>query len=208
MKKQSLLISTAIVFAIVITSCGGGGIGSSNKYLGKLPGLAKKYTTEIEELEKKAEEATDMDKAFKYAKEAENLEKEADKAIEDYVAENEFNEIVPFTTLSDVKYEVKEVKVSGASIERAQFIAKVRVTDDIKNKYGGLERYLFVYVKAVDKNGEILGEPTVFASPMGKKIELVKGAELEIKGGIKHLKDLGNLDKIVNITKEEYDNLK
>jgi hypothetical protein len=208
MKRQILFFAFALAISLTLSNCGNGGSVSKNKYLGKLPGIADKYSSELEELEKKAKEATDMDKAFKYAKEAELKEEEADKAIEDYVAENEFTEPIPFEQLADAQYEIQEIMVSGASLERINLKAKVKILEDMKSEYGNPIRNLFVYIKAVNDAGETIGHPTVMASSMGQKDDFTKDNVVELNGSVKYLSELGDLAKIQIISKEEYDKVK
>ncbi len=202
-KKTGLAtISLGIIF--FIASCGGG--TSTNEHLGKLPGIAKKYTEKIDKMEKELKECTDMQKAFKLDKEIKLLDEEADKAIEEYLASNPLNAF-PFEQKADYPFTINEVSINtknSSSISRIHLIAKVTINQDIKNKYGGFERTIFAYITAVDKEGNILkNKPDVFSSGFTKQ-EFTKGKEIELTGSIDEIDKLVNFDKFIFVSKEEY----
>ncbi len=207
LKKTGLAtISLSIIF--LLSNCGGG--TSTNEYLGKLPGIAKKYTEKIDKTEKKLKECTDMAKAFKLDKEIKLLDDEADKAIEEYLANNPLNAL-PFEQKADYPFTIQEVSVNtkySSSISQLQLITKVKIDQDIKSKYGGFERTIFAYVIAVDKEGNSLTErPGVFSSGFGKQ-EFKKGMEVELTGSIDDVQNLGKFEKFEFISREEYNKLK
>ena len=147
-----------------------------------------------------------MQKAFKLDKEVKSLDEEADKAIKEYLASNTLNAF-PYEQKADYPFTINEVLINtknNSSISRIQLIAKVTVDQDIKNKYGGFERTIFAYITAVDKEGNILKDkPDVFSSGFTKQ-EFTKGKEIELTGSIDEIDKLGNFDKFIFVSKEEY----
>ena len=141
-------IFVSIIF--LIASCGGG--TSTNDHLGKLPGIAKKYSEKIEKKKKELKECTDMQKAFKLDKGIKSLKNEANETIEKLLASNPIANI-PFEQKAEYRFTVKEVSVKKSSNSRISFLAKVIITEDILNDFGnppGYARSFFAYFKAVD----------------------------------------------------------
>lgn len=201
LKKTGLaIISLSIIF--LLANCGGG--TSSNEYLGKLPGIAKKYTEKIDKKEKELKECTDMGKAFKLDNEVKSLEDEADKAIEECLANNPLNAL-PFEQKADYPFTIQEVSVNttnSSSISRLQLILKVNIDEDIKYTI------LFAYINAVDKEGNsLIKRPGVFSSGFRNQ-DFTKGMEYEFTGSIDDVKNLGKFEKFIFISSEEYNKLK
>lgn len=203
MKKLSF-VSVLFVSAIMMTSCGGSS-EKENEYLGKLPSIVKNYKNDIDEKEKEAEEATDMEKAFELEKESELLEDEMDKAVEEYVNGNPelINKELPFQALPDTKYSVNKVTVSQLST-RLNLLFSLTIDEDLKNEYGGVEKSLFVYFKALDSEGKAIPEAISVATSFGSREPLVAGTNYEAQGSIR-IENLEDFAKIVQITKEEYE---
>lgn len=192
------------LFALVIflSSCGGGSV-SNNEFLGQLPGLSNKYNKNIEKLEVKLKECTDMNKAYEYEKKIKLLKEEAKKALAEYVESNEFSDI-PFQNLETNRFEVLEIKVKGTNRTRVNLAAKAKVKEDLKSKYGNMEKTFFAYIKAIDKDGNMIGKPTVMASDMANREPYTAGTEANMFGSLGPLYELESFNKIVIITKEEY----
>lgn len=203
MKSQNFIFAFFIGLGLIISSCGGGGL-SDNQYLGKLPALANKYDTQIDELKEKGKQATDMEKAFEYDKKYKLMKEEADNAIDEYMATAEFTTPIPFDNNPDYKFEVLEITISGASRSRVNLKAKVKIKEDLKNKYGGNEKYFFGYIKAVDKDGNTLGKPTAMSSSLSGGGPYLADAEAEISGSIGSLSEFIGFEKIIFISNEEY----
>ena len=160
--KRIVLAIICLSVVILLENCGGeSGVTTSNKYLGKLPGIAKKYTEKIDKIEEDIKECTDMTKAVKLDKERDLLDDEADKAVKEYLANNPLNAL-PFEQKADYPFTIKEVSVNlkySSSISRLQLITKVKIDEDIKHTT------LFAYIIAVDKEGNSLtNRPGVFVS--------------------------------------------
>ena len=208
MRKLNLLLTTIIGTTLLLSSCGGGGSLSENDYLGKLPSMANKYQTEIDGLKEKAKQATDMDDAFKYQKEYKLKKEEADKAIEEYMATAEFANPIPFENLPENKFEIEEITITGASRTRMNMEAKVKIKEDMKNEYGGNEKYFFGYFKAVDAEGNTLGKVGVFASKLSGGGPFTANMETTINGSLDKLSEMDNFNKLIFISRDEYNKLK
>jgi hypothetical protein len=207
MKKSILSVITSGLLILFFSSCGDS--KKNNSYLGELPSISKKYQDKQDELEEKTKTATDLNDAFKYGQEAKLAKEEGKKAIEEYLETKTFETPLLFDNNPENKYEILNLNVEGASMTRVNLIATVKINEDIKNKYGRLEKYLFGYIKAVDKSGTMLGKPTVLASAMGGQTEPLKaGTEVVLKGSIGNLREFEEFDKIVFLTKEEYEAVK
>jgi len=206
MKKFNVILLIGV--AVVLSSCGGASM-TDNTYLGQLPSISKKYQDLEDEYKEKGKKATDMDDAFKYDKEYKLAKDEGEKAVKEYLATYQFDTPIVFDANPDYQFEISDLKVDGASYTRVNLVLKATMKEDVKNKYGGFQKYIFAYIKALDSEGKIIGNPTVMASPMGGKLpKFEKGVEINIKGGIGNLRDFENFDRIVFISKEEYNKIK
>jgi len=201
---SSLILFVAIGF--VLSSCGDGGM-KDNTYLGKLPSISKKYQDKEEALEEKAKKSTDMEDAYKYSKEAKLVDEEGDKAIEEYLTTNTFEMPIPFDNNSESKYEILSLNIDNASMTRINLILTIKLKEDIKNEYGNFKKNIFAYIKAIDKSGSMLGKPGVMAfTYRGEKPEA--GTEATLKGSVGNLREFEEFDKIVFLSKEEYNAVK
>ncbi len=203
------IIGISVLFLLV--SCGEGGSGgTSNKYLGQLPGIAKQYIEEIDDLKKDLKESTDMEEAFSLDKEIDLLEEESDKAIEEYLVNNPITNI-PFEQQGDYKFTIKEVSVHpeyNSSASRLQFIAKITITEDIKSKYGNLSRDIFAYIKAVDKEGKSLTSRYGVMMNYNSRGPFKANMEVEMAGSLDGPADMVNFEKLVFVSLEEYEKQK
>ena len=207
MKSQNLIFALFIGLSLFVYSCGGSSF-SENQYLGKLPAIAAKYQVELDGLKEKAKQATDMNKAYEYEKKHKLMKEEADKAIDEFMITAEFMNAILFENNPDYKFEVMEITIDGASRKRVNLKAKVKIKEDLKNKYGGNEKYFFAYIKAVDKDGNTLGKPTAMSSSLSGGGPYLAEAEAEISGSIGSLSEFIGFEKIVFISKEEYKSTK
>ena len=150
-----------------------------------------------------------MEKAFELGREIEILEDEMDKSVEEYVKENPqlLNKELPFEGLPDTKYTINEVTVKNLSTSYLSAKFSLTVDEDLKNKYGGVEKSLLIYFKAIDSNEEDIPEALSVATSFGGREPLVAGANYEATGSIK-IEKLENFSKIVQISKEEYEEKK
>ncbi len=104
MRTNILTLVGFVTIMFLLAGCGGG--TSNNEYLGKLPGIAKKYAEKIDKKKKDLKECTDMQKSFKLHKELELLGDEADKSIAEYMASNPVPK-VPFEKRGTVRRSVE-----------------------------------------------------------------------------------------------------
>lgn len=192
--------------AILFTSCGDSSI-KENEYFGELPSIVKNYHNEIDEKEEEIDEATDMAKAFKLENEKELLEDEMDEAVDEYVNKNPelLNKELPFQALTDTKYTINKLLIDRISTS-LDIIFFLTVNEDIKNEYGGIEKNLIIYFKAIDAEGKTIPNTTTVATSFNR-VELVTGAEYEAKGRL-DFEDLEDFAEIVQITQEEYQKTK
>lgn len=208
MKRLNKFYTLLAGLSLVLAGCGGGGSVQENEFLGTLPGLAANYDTQLEELKQKAKESTSMDDAFKYDKEYDLLKEEADKKMEETFAATKFEKGIPFQGLESDRFTVETMTATGAGRTRLNLEATVKAKEDLKNEYGGWEKYIFGYIVVVDAQGGFLGDPTVLASAMGARPEYKAGDEIKMTGSIGPLKDFVNFAAIKFISKEEYESKK
>lgn len=205
--RKTFSFITAFAISIALVSCGGGGASmKTNEFLGELPSLEKKYYSEIKEKEKKAEECTDMEEAFKLSKEAELLEKEKKQKIEEYIAANPLTKPVPFEALEGTRYTINGLVINKAQSGNLNLKLSMKINEDIKNEYGGIEKSLFIYYKAVDSRGIDIPDSKTVATNF-KRIKLTTGTDYEAFGSWKssEIMKMEDFAKVVEITKEEYD---
>jgi hypothetical protein len=203
LKKMTIWV-LSFALLLVVSSCGSA-VLRENQTLGKLPALSEKYQNEIASYKEKAKQSTDMEEAFAMEKKFKLTKEEADQVINDYVAVNISEIAIPFEQPEESQFEVLDMHLKGASRTRMDLVSKVKIKEDLKNKYGGFEKYFFAYIKAVDKDGNTLGKPTVMSSGMGNRGPYIAGLEVPIEGSIGNLKYFVDFEKIVFISKEDYE---
>lgn len=198
---------SGIIIAFFLSGCGGSSSSgtSSNQYLGKLPGIAKKYKEEIGNKKKELQASTDLEKAFKLSKEAKILAKEADVRIAEYLAVHPILNI-PFEQKPNDRFKIKEVRVERASKSRIHFKASILITRDILNNWGnppGFSNHFFAYVKAVNKEGNSLTRRYGVLGSRGSG-PFKADTETELYGSLNGPADMVNFEKLVFISKEDY----
>jgi hypothetical protein len=212
MKNNILILLGFVTIVFLHASCGRGTNASDtyyNKYLGKLPGIAKKYTEKIDKKKKDLKECTDFEESFKLSKELELLDDEVDKAIDEYLASNPITN-VPFEQKADYQFKIKEVWIESASDYRINFKAKVTITEDIKNDWGyppGFAKNFFAYIIAVDKEGKSLTRKHGVMMNYTRN-PFKAGMEVEMYGSLDGTADLINFEKLVFVSKESLENPK
>jgi len=200
---------TIIGISVLLLLVGCGGETSSNEYLGKLPGMAKEYSEEIDGLKKDLKESTDMAESFSLDKEIDLLEEESDRAIEEYLASNPITDI-PFEQQGDYQFTVKELSIHpeySSDASRLQFIAKVTITEDIKKSFG-FARDFFAYIKAVDKEGKSLTRRYGVMMNYNNRGPFKADMEVEMYGSLDGPADMVTFEKLVFVSKEEYEKVK
>lgn len=210
MKKSFMsfrLIITVVIATFLLSSCGGGEV-STNEHLSSLPGMAKKYSEKIDNLEKEIKENTDQEEAFKLDKEKKLLKEEAEKAIEEYLTKNPITD-VPFEQKADYQFKINKVWVENASLYRIHYIANVTITSDIVNEYGNPKKNFFAFVIAVDKEGKSLTrKPGVLGNDWGNRGPFKANMEVEMKGSLDGPMDMADFENLVFISREDYDEAK
>ncbi len=187
---------------LLFISCGGTQ-NKNNKYFGELPSLSSKFEKQLNQLKKEIKETTDLEEAFKLDKEFKKLKETAKIEIEIYTNSFLFPEI-PFENLESDPFSVFELHVNGTNKNRVNLKGRVKIEEDLKNQYGGYQKSFFAYIKAVDQKGNLIGNPTVMASDMSNRGPFKAGAEVDVFGSIGPLCEFEDFDKIIFITKEEY----
>ncbi len=202
--KSFRLILSGLIVTLFLSGCGGSST-STNQYLGKLPGIAKKYQDKIGNKKKELQACTDLEKAFKLDKEAKILAKEADEKIAEYLAGNPITNI-PFEQKVDDRFKIIKVRVERASDSRIHFKANVLITKDILNNWGnppGFSNHFFAYVKAVNKEGNSLTRRYGVLGSRGRG-PFKADMKTELYGSLNGPADLVNFEKLVFISKEDY----
>ncbi|MCD4691867.1 MAG: hypothetical protein K8R79_03040 [Calditrichales bacterium] len=206
MKKKIILFICYVTIVFLFVSCGKSTNDVSNAFLGKLPSIEKKYADLLDEKEKEIEKCTDMKEAYKLAKEKKLLNKEKEKAIAEYVSAHPLNKDLPFQSLPDTKYNIKKVVVNKASSSNLNIKFLITINEDIKSKYGSIEKTLFIYFKALDSKGNYLPKSTTVATNF-KTIKLVAETEYEAFGSWqnKATRNMEDFAKIVEVTRDEWE---
>jgi len=209
MKNNNLTLLGFVTIVFLLASCDGGTSVSDtyhNKYLGKLPGIDKKYTEKIDKKKKDLKECTDFEKSFKLSKELELLKEERKTKIEEYVSANPLTKPLPFEPLSVTVYTIKDVTINKVSAGNLNIKFSLTINEDIKNKWGGIEKILFIYYKGIDSKGnEIQNSKTVATN--FKRQDLKAGIEYEAFGSwqTKAIINMEDFAKVVEITRKEYE---
>lgn len=199
-EKLKRIFGLVIIFLFI--SCGGT-TQKNNKYFGELPSLSAGFEKQLTQLEKEIKESTDLEEAFKLDKEYKKLKETATNEIEKYTNTFTFPEI-PFRKLESDPYSVLELYVNSANKTRVNLKGRVEIKEDLINQYGGFQKSFFAYIKAVDEKGNLIGKPTVMASDMSNRGPFKAGTEVDVFGSIGPLWEFEDFDKIIFITKEEY----
>lgn len=209
MKGNKIFSTWMIIFSLgfFMTNCGSSDV-PNNDFLGQLPALSDMYQSRIEEFKEKAKQATNINDAYKYEKQYQLTKEESDVAMSEYVNENLLNAPIPFDLDDNNIYDIIEVVIIGAHRTRLDIKGDVLIKKDIKNKYGGFKKYFFAYIKAVDIKGEMIGEPSLLSVNMRNGNPFIAGIRISLNGSISNLRYFGSFEKIVFITKKEYDKLK
>jgi hypothetical protein len=201
--KKLLAVFVAVIFTIALVQCGGNGsTGAENKYLGKLPGIAASYVAEYDELKADKKKVSDLNDALELKQKEDKLDEESVKAIEDEIKNLKLPVSIPFEgEVNTAEYELKEVKITGAKYNQVEFTATI-----LPKKTG---EYLFGYVRLTDAAGKLIAPPKdwcVFA--VNNMYNKNDGQQIEMKGYFRGLEKLGNLEKLVFKTREEYEKTK
>lgn len=205
---------TTIVVIFFLSSCGGG--VSNNKYLGELPGLAKKYSQEIDDLKTSLKASTDINESFGLKKELDNLKDEAKDAIKDYLAKNtlaplpfEQNAEYPFT-INEVTVDPKNKSISSLQLDAQIKFDKSLTAEELRNMFGGFGSAAWAYAKVLDSKGNYLGKSMFKLSVpySNEKYRVKEGTDYTMKGTIFKLGEMEDFAKLVFISKDDYNKQK
>ncbi len=190
--KRVFLFSISIILIIISTSSCKNKL-PENTYLGVLPALADKYQSQIEELEKKADKETNMEKAFEYTATAENLEQEARLSITEEWEKMEKPISIPFEQqVYTDHYIIKKVSIVDANYN----LIKIEGTAEIKMK----KARHFAYLRGIDSKGrEIPGWAVLMSyhNPLIGKQEIMKGS-------YNNIRNLADLQKFRAMSREYF----
>ena len=205
MKKLVYALSytaAALLAFFIIASCGGGSDSVvTNEHLGDLPSIAKNYVDKMETKKQEIKLNTDQGEAFKLYKESELLEEEAEKKVEEHLVAHPISGI-PFEMISKYPFTVKDISVFRCSDTRIEFKANITMTENHPKR-------LFVYIKAVDSEGNQLTRKNgVMGESSFTKKSFKEGEEIELSGSVDGPADLVNFDKLLLVSKEEYNKRK
>lgn len=194
--------ATALLAIFLFASCGGGSNSiETNEHLGDLPGIAKNYIDKMEAKKEEIKLNTDQDKAFKLHKESEILEDEAEKKVEEHLVAHPISGI-PFEMKSEYPFTIKDIAVKRCSDSRIEFKANATMTKNYPKR-------LFVYIKAVDAEGNQLTRKNgVMGESSFSKKSFKEGEEIELSGSVDGPADLVNFNKLLLVSKEEYNKRK
>jgi len=188
-----------ILFAMISINCGDSTTtGASNKYLGKLPGIAQAHEQKIEELKSDGKKAATVDEAFAIQQKVKLAKEEVEKIFAEEVKNISFPISIPFegATKTDL-FEVKDFKITGASFNTITFSVKVIPAVD--------EKTLFAYVHLADAQGKVLPNVKKWCVLAASNFHNVKkGQEIEMKGAYKGLENLETFEKAVFALEEEF----
>jgi len=202
MKTKSLLSFCLIGILVLITGCSGS--SKKNEFLGDLPAFTLKYKALLDEKKEEAKKATDMQKAFKYEKEYELLQDEYENAVTKFKEEHKdlLGKTLPFEALHDKSAIITEV------ITKDVFEFAFNLEFNLEMKEEVRDLYYFIYFKAVDSAGkEIPGTKTVASTLRNNDWIFREGQSYKAIGSwnmLRQVCDLADFAKVVEITKEEY----
>lgn len=205
MKKTIISFLTLTLFSFLLIGCGGGPSIKKNEFLGELSSLEKFYYEKTQEQEKKIKDNTDMNAVLKLSKEMDDLKTERKTKIEEYAATNPFKTL-PVQAIERTAYTIKDAVVNNVTYGTLNIKFNIKVNETIKNEYGGIEKWLFVYYKAVDSKGVDIPNSKTVATNFNR-MDIVEGLDYEAFGTWQSKATINFEDfaKIVEITKEEYE---
>ena len=199
-----ILMTTCGLLLFLLSGCGGGLKTSKNEFLGEIPSIQRYYYDKTEEKDRELKACTDMEKAFKLDKEKQLLKDEWDSKITERMKTNPLTTPLPFEPLKDQSWTITGISVNLVNTMGFECKIAMRILTDIRFEY----KDLFLYYKAVDKDGKDIPDTKVRAlvrQELGK--DLKAGTEMETVGcwTIHGMVNLENFSKVRFITQEEYE---
>lgn len=199
----------ATVFFVLLVGCENTSAGGNtkNEYLGEYPSLLKNYSVKMEKLEadiKSKKAARDVDAILKLAKEKKDLEKEFKTKIDKYVKSYKFSMPIQLQAADGSPLKINGVKVKAATSDALSFEIDAVLNKDIKTEYGGFERILIVYFKAVDAKGNVI--PKSYTNISRTNIDMKAGTSLNltIAWNKERALNFENFARLVQVSEAEY----
>lgn len=208
MKSYSLFVATLILVSIVLFSCDSF-FQKKNKYLGQLPYMIKKSNELIEEKSKKLLQTQDSLELKNIKDELESIQTNSDQQIARYILNEQFTKLIPVKSLKQTKYRIDSIKVCKVIKNELSICFHITILEDIINEYRSLDKNLFIYFRAFDKEGAIIPGSTTVATNFKRKA-LKKGTNCELFASWNRetLAFMTEFDGIEEITREQYDHNK
>ncbi|MFK5879460.1 MAG: hypothetical protein QM478_08180 [Flavobacteriaceae bacterium] len=208
MKAQIINTTVLILLAILLTYCTNNNekyILVNNQYLNYLPSIAKKYTLICNNKEKELNKCIDVNEAYRLDKELNLLEREWGNKINLSNNANPLTKPLPITTLTNISYNINQITVVHNKVYKTNITIKfdITITEDFKNAYGGFQKNIFIYYKAVDNKGNEIAKTTSIATSFNNT-DLKSGVTFSILGQLGPLAQLENFATLQLISQEEY----
>lgn len=221
MKLKSFFSMAIVAIAVSTTliSCGGetGTSVSKNKVLGEVPALKVAFKTEKAAFKEKLKKATSMDEAMKIDVKQDEMKAEYTKKIDEAVRKltgtnmlfevpaNAFYEVVSATFVEQPDYKnVCSSPYVNIVLKNKEEIKLVYASDNDEN--------YTIYYKMVNENGDVLDKGQNFAfrpNLVGKEKNMTIAPNTEMSDQPLYIEcndaKWANFEKIVFISKEEYD---
>ncbi len=195
------LIKSVLFLALtfLISNCGESGSSDiTNKYLGKAPGFAKNYKEKIAVVEREGKDAKSLAELEDYDKQRKLLKKEAAENLEQLAKSLKFPITIPF----EVKQEDEKYKVNNLKITNLMY-NQIELTAEITAK--ATRSHLFGFLQALDAQGNPLQSNKDWVVLDVIQWRNVKeGQPAIMKGYFRGIEKLGNLEKFVFKSREEY----
>ncbi|MEW6195722.1 MAG: hypothetical protein AB1521_11265 [Bacteroidota bacterium] len=204
--RISVLVVTFIVFLIGCENTSAGG-NTKNEYLGEYPSLLKSYSAKMGKMEadiKSKKAAKDVDALLKLAKEKKELEKEFKTKIDEYSKSYKFSKPIQLQAAEGSPLKINGVKVKAATSDALSFEIDAILNKDIKTEYGGFERILVVYFKAVDTKGNVIPKSYTNASRTNTDMKAGTALNLAVAWNNERAQSFENFAKLIQVTEAEY----
>ncbi len=204
--RISVLVATFFIFLIACENASAGG-NTKNEYLGEYPSLLKSYSIKMEKLEadiKSKKAAKDVEALLKLAKEKKELEKEFKTKIDEYAKSYKFSKPIQLQAAVDSPLKINSVKVKAATSDALSFEIDAVLNKDIKTEYGGFERILVVYFKAVDSKGNVIPKSYTNASRTNTDMKAGTVLNLSVAWNNERAQNFENFAKLVQVSEAEY----
>ncbi len=209
MKSLFKVIAALTVFILFLALSenlvAGGNI--KNEFLGEYPSLLKNYASKMEKLEadiKNKKASRDVDALMKLAKQKKDLEKEFKTKVDDYAKSYKFSKPIQLQAMEGSPLKINGAKVKAATSNALSFEIDAVLNKDIKTEYGGFERILIVYFKAVDAKGNVIPKSYCNASKTNTDMKAGAALNLTVAWNNERAQNFENFAKLVQVSEAEY----